>query len=241
MPVLMSRLKKAGTMDRISLFDRYIKDELSESERKDFLLRLDEDGQFASEFKVFLLSVSGVCQEAEQDNADFGAAMRHISREQLRGVTGAGNGQAPTVKRKFLPWMIQCVSVAAVAVIAFMVVKNVENTAARKVDDAILAAADCEILLSRGPGGDSEPFDLSKMTDDQVAAALPEISGSFDRMDRWSLERADAGFAIALSYLRLHDKEASARVLNNLISEYGMEDEFAGYVNKWKSILKVIE
>lgn len=228
-------------MDNITLFDRYIKDELSASERKEFSARLDADGKFASEFNLYLLAIDGICKEAEQDNADFGAAMRHISRNQLLGVTGKGKSQVSSGKRWIRPWKIQCVSVAAVAVIAFMAVKNVENAASRKVDDAILAGSDCEILLSRGTDGDLEPLDLIQLTDDQVASALHEVSGKFDRLDRGSLERANAGFAIALSYLRLHDQAAAAKMLNNLIREYDKEEDFAGYVGKWKSILKVIE
>ena len=44
-------------MERIELFDKYIKDQLSPKERNEFDARLESDKEFASDFKVFLLAV----------------------------------------------------------------------------------------------------------------------------------------------------------------------------------------
>lgn len=75
-------------MERIDLFDRYIKGELSEDENNKFKERLESDEDFASDFRIYSLSVIGICKEAEQDNADFGSAMKHLTKEQLFDIIG---------------------------------------------------------------------------------------------------------------------------------------------------------
>ena len=75
-------------MERIDLFDRYIKGELSEDENIKFKERLKSEEDFASDFRIYSLSVIGICKEAEQDNADFGNAMKHLTKEQLFDIIG---------------------------------------------------------------------------------------------------------------------------------------------------------
>ncbi len=75
-------------MERIDFFDRYIKGELSEEENRKFKERLESDEDFASDFRIYSLSVIGICKEAEQDNADFGIAMKHLTKEQLFDIIG---------------------------------------------------------------------------------------------------------------------------------------------------------
>lgn len=75
-------------MERIDLFDRYIKGELSENDRTAFKERLASDEDFASEFQIYSLTVAGICQEVEQDNTDFGLAMKHLTKEQLFEIIG---------------------------------------------------------------------------------------------------------------------------------------------------------
>lgn len=75
-------------MERIDLFDRYFNGELSEEENIMFKERLDADEEFASDFKIYSMTVAGICKEAEQDNVDFGAAMKHLSKDQLDEIIG---------------------------------------------------------------------------------------------------------------------------------------------------------
>ena len=75
-------------MERIDLFDRYIKGALSEDENIKFKERLKSEEDFASDFRIYSLSVIGICKEAEQDNADFGNAMKHLTKEQLFDIIG---------------------------------------------------------------------------------------------------------------------------------------------------------
>ncbi len=75
-------------MERIDLYDRYIKGELSEKEVKEFNERLKSDADFASDFQIYSMSVIGICKESEQNNTDFGLAMKHLTKEQLFEIIG---------------------------------------------------------------------------------------------------------------------------------------------------------
>ena len=75
-------------MERIELFDRYINNQLSEKEREEFNALLKSDEDFASDFNVYLFTVDGICREVQQDNIDFGVAMKKLSQEQLRSIIG---------------------------------------------------------------------------------------------------------------------------------------------------------
>ena len=48
-------------MERIDLYDRYINNQLSDKERDEFDARLKSDKEFASDFKIYLFTVDGVC------------------------------------------------------------------------------------------------------------------------------------------------------------------------------------
>ena len=126
----MLHLKNGIAMERIDLYDKYINDQLSEKERSGFDARLESDENFASDFKVYLFTVDGICREAHQDNLDFGLALKNLSKEQLRNIIGA-KAESP-VKPKILhfkPWMWQVASVAAIFVIVFGMFFNIEKNA----------------------------------------------------------------------------------------------------------------
>ena len=109
-------------MERIELYDRYINHQLSKDECKEFDARLESDKDFASDFKVYLFTVNGICREVHQDNIDFGVALKNLSKEQLCNIVGA-KAESP-VKPKILhfkPWMWQVASVAAIFVIIVLV------------------------------------------------------------------------------------------------------------------------
>lgn len=75
-------------MKNINLFDQYIFGELSAEEEKDFISRLKNDSELAVEFQTYLSVVKGVCLEAQQDDIEFGVAMKNISKEELREIMG---------------------------------------------------------------------------------------------------------------------------------------------------------
>ena len=232
-------------MERIELFDNYINNQLSDVQRSEFDARLESDKEFASDFKVYLLTVNGICREARQDNLDFGNAMKGISKEQLQQIVGYRKNLQPNISHKetsakesrFKPWMWQVASIAAITVIAFTAVFNIEKNAKYSVDNAIYACAEINSDLTRDG---SEILDIHSMSDDELKAKLPKLVFYYNSAET-SDEIADNGFALAMAYLRLHDREKAKEVLCQLVSKFKDNPEYAGYVNQWQSILTILK
>lgn len=237
-------------MERIDLYDKYINDQLSKNERADFDARLESDYNFASDFKVYLFTVDGICREAHQDNLDFGLAMKGLSKDQLKEIIGkqdVGSTAATSIAEssgiekpkvlRFKSWMWQAASIAAVVVIAFTVVLNIEKTARYSVDNAIYACAEINPDLVRGGG---EPLDVKSMNDDELKAKLPELIALYQSASNTDVI-ADNGYALAMAYLRLHDRDNAKVILEQLVSRFDGNADYAESVSRWKSILNLLK
>ena len=237
-------------MERIELFDNYINNQLSDAQRSEFDAKLKSDEEFASDFKAYLFTVDGICREAHQDNLDFGLAMKSLSKEKLKEIIGkqdvalpaaaSADSETEEVKPRvvrFKPWMWQVASIAAVVIIAFTVVFNIEKNARYSVDNAIYAFAYNNPDLARSGG---EPIDISAMTDDELKVKLPELASLYKSASTTD-EIADYGYALAMAYLRLHDRDKAKEVLEQLVSRFNGNEGYAESVNKWKSILNLLK
>lgn len=251
-------------MERIDLYDKYINDQLSEKERADFDARLESDEDFASDFKVYLFTVDGICREAHQNNIDFGLAMKSLSKDQLKEIIGAHKIVNPFTTsysydtrvcaascdepepmitsasrvKTFKPWMWQIASIAAVVVIAFTVVFNIEKTARYSVDNAIYACANIEPDSARG--ADVQPIYVKALTDSELKAKLPELIALFQSASNPD-DIANNGYALAMAYLRLHDRDNAKIILEQLVSRFDGNADYAESVSQWKSILNLLK
>lgn len=287
-------------MERIDLYDKYINNQLSDSEKADFDARLESDKNFASDFKTYLLIVDGICREVQQDNLDFGLAMKALSKDQLCKIIGkdkvkknpwdndkssklcakrsfifaadradmivssankdfdeesskeisdtdSGNmssssictsKQATKDKRlKNHSWIWSISSIAAVVIIAFTVILNIEKNARHSVDNAIYACAEISPNLSRSG---VEPIDIKAMNDDELKTKLPELVKLYQTSSNTD-EIADNGYALAMAYLRLHDRENAKNILEQLVARFNGNEDYTESVNQWKSILNLLK
>ena len=133
--------------------------------------------------------------------------------------------------------MWQVASIAAVVVIAFTVVFNIEKNARYSVDNAIYACAEISTDLTRDG---SEILDIQSMTDEELTNKLPLLVANYNSAQSYD-DIADNGFALAMAYLRLHDRENAKEILQKLVSQFEDNSEYAGYVSKWQSILNVLK
>lgn len=246
-------------MERIDLFDDYIFSRLSPDARRDFERSLENDTELASEFEVYLFTVRGICREARQDDMDFGIAVKKLSKERLREIVGnpstvnAGNplpdrtvasaafenARIRQVRRRN-PWIWPAVSVAAVAIVAFIAVLNVQRSARESVDLTIYEMADTEIYAR---SGDTEGIDLKSVDDDKLEAMIPELRQQYCSVvdngpDSEIVElNPEYGFVLAMAYLRLHDRHQAKKVLEEMIREFDNNPDYSGDVHQWRAIL----
>ena len=252
-------------MDNIDLFDKYIKGELSEKERREFDTRLKDDKSFADEFKVYSATVIGICKEAEQDNMDFEMAMKNISKEKLKEIIGwqprevlesKGNNTSedsitpasspvisiPLYRRQWL-WQAASFAILVVSVIwIFNINQNadIRIAEANKQTDNLLYAYN---YTYAGPtrGGFSIP-DLNTLSDAQLEEILPKIVDAYEesyniRGGEVNEDLYEYGYPLAMAYLRLHKRDKALVVLNNLIAKLSCDEDYAEEVSKLKSIV----
>lgn len=226
-------------MSNIDLFDKYINGKLSQSEHAEFETRLKEDEEFAANFNVYALTVIGICKEAEQDNLDFGVALKSVNKERLREIIGQPKTAPVPIRKRLNPhrWIWQSVAAAAIVVIAVVFWLRMQRTTSYAVYDAIYACAEINTDSQRSGG---EQIDITQLTDDQLREKLPSMIETYKTSDSED-EVADTGFAIAMGYLRLHEADRAEEVLNDLIVKFKGNPDFAGYVEKWEAILKLID
>ena len=203
-------------MDNIELFDKYIGGSLSDEEHKAFEERLKTDEAFKKDFLVYLAVVDGVCKEAEQDDADFGHALKNISDDELRGIIGPRR-RPPVIRPIARPWVTWAVGMAAMVVIVlgagWGLMRHVDN----RFMDNIYAVHIAEIPTTFR-GGDE--VDLTKMDDKQLKDYLPQLEKEYAESRVGSQDNMLAGLQLSMAYIRLHKKTKARKTLTELADNY---------------------
>ena len=79
---------KITEMEQIELFDKFITDELNNEQKDMFKKRLSEDKLFAEDFRIYVSIVDAIRREQEEDDLEFGHAMKNISKDDLKNIIG---------------------------------------------------------------------------------------------------------------------------------------------------------
>lgn len=231
-------------MENIELFDRYIDGKLSAKERSEFDARLISDGAFAAEFKLYTATVIGICKEAEQDNLDFGIALKQLTKEQLRDIIGGKKAPAVKVadkrplKFRFKPILWQITSAAAMVAIVITCYFGFQRQASHNVDNAIAMVSFGEEDLVRSSSGNE--IDIPTFSDKELKEKLPELTTLYKSAEG-DLEVANNGYMLAMAYLRLHDRKNARLILNEIVDRYKDNDDLTPEVRKCERVLNIIK
>lgn len=236
-------------MDNIELFDRYIKGELSEKERREFDTRLKDDKSFTDDFKVYSATVVGICKEAEQDNKDFEVAMKHISKEQLREIIGKKNdnkAEIPIAASKvvdtirpnfFRAWMWQAACWAVIIGGAAIWIARADKNGRYAVDNAIYASA--YVYEGQSRGTINIP-DLNGLSDKELKDKLPSFVAQFNECED-SNDIYEVGYTLVMAYMRLHERDKAKETLTEMINKLSADEDYTEEVSKLKSILDILK
>lgn len=221
-------------MERIELFDRYIADELAASEKAEFDCRLQADGDFASEFRVYLFAVRGICQEVEQDNLDFGIAMRKLSGEQLCEIIGKKESASPRFGiKRFRPWVGAAISVAASLIIMFTISFNLIRDARNTTSEAL--ALSVYLAQPRGTGPD-----YSGMSDEELIEHRAEILEAFAKASD-EVDLVVYGEAAAKVNLLTHHRAEAREILEMLVARFKDNSTYSGKVLYWERMIELLK
>lgn len=231
--------------NNIDLFDRYVDNKLSAEEKLTFESRLKSDSDFSLEFKTYLRVVRGICQEARQENYEFGHAVKSLSRAELFRIIGkTETASQPRVMpieylRRRMGWIS---SIAAILVIAFATNYFILRSASHTVDNTIVAynyiapqnRGDVMYRTTR-----DTRFDFSREDRLVIKEELPYLERQYrDAAPDDVQAQQDAGMRLAMAYLALHERKQSCKILNELRQRFA-DDEI--FVAKCDKILGQIE
>lgn len=222
----MKSLKRRNVMgNNIDLFEQYIDGKLNSEEKSTFERRLSSDKSFAIDFRVYLFTLKGIYQEAEQDNMEFGHAMKQISKMDLLRIIGRSS-RSRVIRLNYLrERMAWVASIAAVLIIGIFTVMNVRQSGMDKLDNTIVAY---NYIPDSGRGPESiTPKDLPSLEEAYINAPSDDI-----QLQEY------AGMRLAMAYLRLHDRKKAKEVLTELSARFSDDEEFAAQCNKILNQLK---
>lgn len=193
--------------------------------------------------------IDGLIKEAEQENADFAATMRKMSEEEFMDMVyepayadmeksvateprvcasvadedvDFEAKRTPAVHKKykfkiFRPWITAAVSAAAVVLLVLIPSFNAMN--AKLCDSALYMS---EAYITPAKGG----FDISSASETQIKEELPNLKQRYESSiivdgstTTYTDDFQDAGWTLAIAYLKLHKKNDAVKVLKTLESQ----------------------
>lgn len=211
--------------NNIELFELYIDNKLDPEEKQTIESRIKSDRDFASDFRIYLFALRGMMQEAEQDNIEFGHAMKSLSKADLLRIIGRSSRPRilrPGYLRERLAWTA---SIAAVLIVGVFMTLHVRQAGMNRIDDAIVAY---NYIPDTYKGGESIAAD-----------DIPALETAYRTAPADDIQaQEDAGMRLAMAYLKVHDRKMAKQVLNELSRRFADDEEFASQCNKILNQLK---
>ncbi len=217
--------------NNIELFDRYIDGSLGVDEKQDFDERIASDKAFRMDFRIYLFTLRGVCQEAEQENIEFGHAMKNISDAELMRIIG--RSRQPRIlrfsyMRERLAWVA---SVAAILIVGIFTVLNVRQTGMDRLDNTIVAYN----YIPESNRGES----VIRGWEDITSNDIPTLEQAYKSAPADDIQaQEDAGMRLAMAYLKVHDRKKAKDILTELSARFADDEEFSAQCNRILNQLK---
>lgn len=217
--------------NNIKLFDRYIDGDLSTDEKQAFDERIASDKAFRMDFRLYLFTLRGVCQEAEQENIEFGHAMKNISEAELMRIIG--RSRQPRILRlsylrERLAWVA---SVAAILIVGIFTVQNVRQTGMDRLDNTIVAYN----YIPESNRGES----VIRGWEDIASNDIPTLEQAYKSAPADDIQaQEDAGMRLAMAYLKVHDRKKAKDILTELSARFADDEEFSAQCNRILNQLK---
>lgn len=221
--------------NNIELFDSYIDNKLSPEEKTAFDSRLKSDRQFLADFRIYLFTLDGLCREVEQDNAEFGIAMKKLSKDDLLRIIGRSGKRKNFRFNALRERMAWAASVAALIIIGAFSVFRVQEAGNERLDNTLVA-----YNYVPGPSRDGEPsVDITVITATELEAYLPQLKKTYEDAPSDDMQAGEyAGMRLAMAYLQLHDRSKAKSILEELKERFADDEEFAAQCNRILAQLK---
>lgn len=205
--------------NNIEVFDRYIDGKLSAEEKLSFEQRLSADNNFALDFRIYLFTLKGIYEEVNQDNVEFGVAMKTITKEELLRIIGRCSRPRVLRLNYLRERMAWVASIAAILVIGIFSVLNVRQSGMDMLDNTIVA-------YNYIP-------DSNRGWETITSNDIPTLERAYQMAPSDDIQaQEDAGMRLALAYLKLHDRKKAKEILAELSVRFADDEEFVAQCHK---------
>lgn len=179
---------------------------------------------------------------AEEENIELGVALKNISEDKLKEITGRGK-----IKKTIrFPWIWPVASIAAAALLVvvsvFTLNQNSNNEVAQIKMDANFALDNAIVAYNYVPAfskDGEEMADISAMNDKELMNYLPALQKAYENAPSDDVQECqDAGMRLAMAYLKLHEREKSITLLNELKTRFNFDEDYVAKCNKIINLLK---
>lgn len=205
--------------NNIEVFDRYIDGKLSAEEKLSFEQRLSADNNFALDFRIYLFTLKGIYEEVDQDNVEFGVAMKTITKEELLRIIGRCSRPRVLRLNYLRERMAWVASIAAILVIGIFSVLNVRQSGMDMLDNTIVA-------YNYIP-------DSNRGWETITSNDIPTLERAYQMAPSDDIQaQEDAGMRLALAYLKLHDRKKAKEILAELSVRFADDEEFVAQCHK---------
>lgn len=190
------------------------------------------------------LAERAIYKSAEEENIELGVALKNISENKLKEITGRSLARKPVMRR----WIWPAISIAAVVglVLVCVVMLNFQSKnerefalAQERYEDALdntLVAYNYVPAFSKDG---EELVDISAMNENELKEHLPILQKAYEEAPEDDIQESeDSGMRLAMAYLMLHDREKAVNLLNELKSRFDFDEEYVAKCNKIISLLK---
>lgn len=214
--------------NNIQLFEDYLFDILSPTDKLAFEDKLKSDKSFALDFRIFLITVKGIYKEAEEENVEFVYAIKHLSKAQLCDIIGRDNHHKSWKRKIFFERIAWAASIILILAIGIMAVFEVKRAGQYALDDTLVAY---NYIPSSSRDG-SETIDITTLSHTQLESIIPQLQEAYDSASVDDIQDGEiAGMQLAMAYLKLHNRKQAKVLLKELAKRYAEDEAFSAQCN----------
>ena len=198
------------------------------------------------------LADRAIIKSAEEENIELGVALKNISEDDLKEIFRKNNndvlsdtnpvlddvkphiGIAAAASINLRRTWIEVASFALLITVSAFLIYNTNRNANTALYNTIVAYN----YVSSSRDGE-ELKDITEMSQDELRNYIPTLQKAFDDAPIDDIQECeDSGMRLAMAYLKLHEKEKTVTLLNELKSRFNFDEDYVAKCNKIINMLK---
>lgn len=171
------------------------------------------------------LAVSAVRKTVNEENIEFGRALKNISEDQLKMILRGSQPRVVPFKKFFRERIAWAVSIAAMLALVITIPLNIEKNSRHEIDGLIYAYNSPDLAPIQLPTKGGDVFiNITSLSDIELKGKLSQLETAYSESEELQ-EYAINGKILSLAYIRLHKRNEAKSVLKSMIEKLSVEKE----------------